>query len=294
MSKLSRLVVGAVICLIPSRLYADDCTRIISLAPSVTEALYSVGLGEKVVAVTRFDHYPTSVETLPKIGGFLDPNLEQVIRLQPSLVIGLSEQSDTINSIKKLGLETLTLDHRTVSSILDSFSVIGKRCAVEKESHKVTATMKSDMQDISNAVAGKPVLRVMIVVGDSDEAALKNLFISGKDGYFNELLKLAGAENVYQGQTMSMPGVSREGIIRLNPEAILEIASDPVERQVDEKRILASWQELSMVSAVANNRVYILRDNYFSIPGPRLTLVLKKFAELLHPEAFNVASSTSN
>jgi len=279
----------------PSGLRADPCARIISLAPSATEVLFSLGMGERVAAVTRFDHYPASVDALPKIGGFLDPNFEQVLGLQPSLVVGLSEQQETLKSLKKLGLETLTLDHRTVSSILESFSVVGKRCAVEKNSREVTSSLNKDIQVISNAVAGKPVLRVMIVVGDSDEAALKNLFISGKDGYFSELLKLAGAENVYQGQTMSMPGVSREGIIRLNPEVIFEIASDPVERQVDAQRILAAWQELSMVSAVRNNRVYILRDNYFSIPGPRFTLVLKKFAELLHPGVFaNVATSTSN
>ena len=96
---------------------------------------------------------------------------------------------------------------------------------------------------------------------------------------------MAGGQNVYRGQTMNMPGVSREGIISLDPEVIFEIASDPIEKQVDEAKILTAWQELSMVSAVKNKKVYILRDNYFSIPGPRFTMVLSKFAELLHPES---------
>jgi iron complex transport system substrate-binding protein len=291
-----RLLVALIICLTPCRLFAQPCARIISLAPSVTESLFSLGLGSQVVAVTRFDHYPSSVESLPKIGGFLDPSLEQVVQLHPSLVIGLSEQSDTLTSISKLGPEVLKLDHRTISSILESFLVIGKRCERIDQAARIVADLNREIRDIKSAVSGKKVVRAMIVVGDSDEAAIKNLFISGNDGYFNELLKIAGAENVYQGQTMGMPGVSREGIIRLNPEVVFEIASDPVEKQVDEKKILASWQELSMVSAVSSNRVYILRDNYFSIPGPRFTLVLKKFAALLHPEVFtsNGSSSASN
>lgn len=294
MSKPNQFLIYIIFFLVPSQAVANSCARIISLAPSVTEALFSLGLGDKVQAVTRFDHYPASVEKLPKIGGFLDPNFEQVLRLQPTLAIGLSEQSDTLAALKKLGIETLTLDHRTVSSILESFLVLGRYCTVEQVAIQVKGGIEREIESIGKTVTEEKKVRVMIVIGDSDEAALKNLFISGRDGYFNELLRLAGAENVYQGQTMSMPGVSREGIIRLNPEVILEIASDPIEKQVDEKRILAAWQELSMVSAVANNRVYILRENYFSIPGPRLILVLRKFAELIHPQAFNVTPSASN
>ena len=107
-----------------------QCERIVSLAPSVTETLVALGLGDRLVGVSRYDKYPESVRSLTKVGGLLDPNIEAVISLQPSAVIGLREQTEVLARIQSLKLHTLMVVHDTVSSILNSINIIGKFCQI--------------------------------------------------------------------------------------------------------------------------------------------------------------------
>src|SRR5690606_17941429 len=90
----------------------NDCARIVSLAPSITETIYDLSLGSNLVGVTRFCKYPKEATLLPQIGGLLDPNIEAIVSLRPTLVVVLTEQSDIANRLKQLGLKTISVEHR--------------------------------------------------------------------------------------------------------------------------------------------------------------------------------------
>ena len=260
-----------------------DCSKIVSLAPSITETLFEVGLGPEVVGVTRYDKYPQAVESISKIGGFLDPNLEAIVSIGPTLTVGLKEQQDVIDNIAKLGLKTLVVNHQTVSGILASITELGRVCQRAGRAHSVRDRLETEVSQITQSLKNVAPVRVMIVIGGNEEGVLKNLFISGQDGYFSEILHLAKGENVYQGKTITMPGLSLEGVLSLDPEIIIEITSDIGVGVVDKNKALAAWQTMPDIKAVKNSKVFIVDDNYFSIPGPRFILVLRKFCELLHP-----------
>src|SRR5437868_2810407 len=98
----------------------ERCARIVTLAPSLREVLFDLGLGEHIVGVSRFDRYPPEAERIEKIGGFLDPNLEAIVRLTPDIVFILSEHSETGARLTKLHLKTFTVDHRSIRGIIDS------------------------------------------------------------------------------------------------------------------------------------------------------------------------------
>ena len=128
-------------------------------------------------------------------------------------------------------------------------------------------------------------VRVLIAIGgNAQDGVLSNLFISGRDGYYDVLLKIAGGTNVYTGQTISLPSISEEGIIALNPDVIIQIGSKDDGVKVDAVEIKKAWEKLTSVSAVQFNRIYVFNDDFASIPGPRFVELLEKMARTLHPD----------
>ncbi|HIC46622.1 ABC transporter substrate-binding protein, partial [Methylophaga sp.] len=102
--------------------------------------------------------------------------------------------------------------------------------------------------------------------------------------FYNELLKLAGGVNVYTDTTVKVPSVSAEGIIRMNPDAIIDVFPEQKDHQSDMKQVIKQWQSLRNVNAVKQQRIYIIEHDYASIPGPRIFKLLPEMAQLLHPE----------
>jgi iron complex transport system substrate-binding protein len=108
-----------------------QCGRIVSMAPSITETLYALGLGDRVVGVERECHYPPEVENVRRtgnVGGYCDPNIEAIVRLKPDLVIMLEEQAQALPQFDKLKLETLVVSHRSIDGVIESFRTIGRVC----------------------------------------------------------------------------------------------------------------------------------------------------------------------
>ncbi|MDC0357747.1 helical backbone metal receptor [Oligoflexia bacterium] len=262
---------------------APLCRRIISLSPSITEVLYALDLGQDLVGVTRYDRYPSDVDLKQKIGGFLDPNYEAIVALQPTVIFLLSEHIDSSKKLKKLGLNIVTLDHRNISGILDSILKVGKLCHRKSTATALKNRLQGQGQAIKRRIAGKaPVKTLVVIGGGAAEGALKNVYISGQDGFYSELLTYAGGENVYKDKTISMPTVSLEGLGELDPDVIIEVVYPGVLSFNEEKRVLEGWSKLSHLDAVKNKRVYLLKDDFISIPGPRYVEALKRFVGILH------------
>ncbi len=259
--------------------------RIVSLAPSVTETLFALGLGDRVVGVSRYCQYPPQVADLPKVGGMLDPNVEAIVTLEPDLVVMLVEHERSVPALKQLRLRSLVVNHQSVEGLFQSITTIGRECGAEQAAERLTADLRRRMQRIAGKTAGRPRPRVLCAIDRTlGQRKIEDVYVAGNDGHIDRLLTMAGGQNAYQGPEMPFPLVSMEGILKMDPEVILDLSAGLAAPEMPDAQVLADWRMLADVDAVRHGRVYCLREHYITVPGPRFILVLERFARLLHPE----------
>jgi len=268
----------------------NEYNRIVSMSPHVTETLFALNLGKKLVGVTRFCKYPPEAEQIAKVGGYLDPNYEAIAALEPDLVILLPEQERIEHFIRKLGdgthsIETQTVDNKTVTDILNTIRTLGSKCGADSLAQLLVQDLKNRIQKIKNRTENLSKPSVLISIGRPlGEGTLKDVYIAGKNSSFDELLTIAGAQNAYQDAKLTYPMLTAEGILHLNPDIILDMVADLKDREEEKAAVLGDWQAVSHVNAVKNDRLFLLTEDYIMIPGPRFILLLEDLVQIIHPE----------
>lgn len=260
--------------------------RIVSFAPSLTETLYALGLGERVVGVSQYCVYPPEVKALPKVGGFLNPNVEMVVRLRADCVVLFANHDKVIKQLAQLGVPTLVVSGTTLEEVLATFATLGREFDCQERSDAMLADIHARMERIRTRCAGRPPLRVLTVIWrERGVGTLRGLQAASSDGYYSELLRLAGATALPQNTASKYPSLSVEGILELNPEVVFELVNDiTVTSAADLAQVRADWQVLPDLAAVKNDRLYIITDDYATVPGPRFILLAEKLARYLHPD----------
>lgn len=265
------------------------CARIVSLAPNITETLFALGLGDRVAGVTEFCAYPPEARRKPKVGGFLDINYEALAALHPDLVILLPSHGEARKRLAALGIGTLTVRNGVVGEILGSIDTIGKTCGVPGRADSLTRDIRARMAAIRGRTENLAKPRVLIVVDrTAGRGKPGTVCVAGPETFYDELVTLAGGENAYRGPKIPYPEVSSEGIIRLNPEVIVDILPALATQGIPPGAARADWMTLEGVRAVRTGRVHVLTEGYAVVPGPRFIQTLEKFAELIHPEASGI------
>jgi len=248
------------------------CHRIISFAPSITETLFALGVGDRVVGVTRFCAYPPAVKTLPKVGGYVDPNYEQILRLKPDLVLVLRENSPITDFLATHGIRCEVVDNDRVGAIITSIERIGALCGVAERAGRLAGDLRREM---TGAVRVTPPPRILFCVGRDQAGAgsITRAYIAGPKSIYHEVMLLAGGCNAMANTGATYPMVSGEGILRLNPDIIIEVTA----MAAPEGAASAGndWRQLATVAAVRNGQVFRLTDDYAYIPGPRIGLLLR-------------------
>lgn len=256
-------------------------SRIVSMTPGITETLFALGLGDRVVGVTRFCNFPAEVAELPRVGGHFDPNLEAILRLRPDLVVVLDEQRDLAESLNKLALRTLTVGDDSIEQILNAITTLGTHCNATVQAGNLVNDLRSRMRSIQQRAAGRPRPSVLVVIDRSlDTGTIEDLFVAGRDDYFESLIAMAGGQNAYHGPAVPYPVVSIEGIIRMAPDVIIDLAAGWAGDRSEQA--LTDWRHFPQIAAVRHERVYALTADYAAIPGPRFILLLESLAERIH------------
>jgi iron complex transport system substrate-binding protein len=259
--------------------------RIVSLAPSITEDLYTLGLMDRVVGVTRFCDYPPEALDKTKIGGYTDPNYEAIIALKPDLIIMLAEHEEPRKRLGKLGFDIVSVNHKSIEGILESIEAIGDACGVLPKAKAVTKHLMERMERIQEKTAGYPSPRVMVSIGrNMGSGSLEDVYISGKDGFYDEMIERLGGVNTYTGN-IAAPVISYEGILQMNPDVIIDIVPDLEERGWDLEQIYKEWEMVQQVKAVRNKRVYVFGEDYVAVPGPRFIKIMEEMARAMYPDA---------
>jgi len=268
---LTRLLLLALACVwAPSIAGAQGGTqRIVSLAPSVTEVLFEAGLGSRVVGVTSYCRFPPTVLALPKVGGYLTPSFEALVALRPDLVVTLPEQADIEPRLTALRIPTLRVDHGSLEGIVRSIVMVGDRCGGQATANRAAEALRHDLARARRIGEGRTRPRVLICFGRSED--FRRLYAAAPGTVHHDLITHAGGQNAITSSTVSYPTLSVEGVMRLDPDVIIEFSPG----RTDTGPLRRQWNVLDSVRAVKTGRVYVFAGEFLSVPGPRFA----RFAE---------------
>jgi iron complex transport system substrate-binding protein len=258
--------------------------RIVSLAPSITECLFALGLGDRVVGVTNYCDYPPEALTKNKIGGYYDLNLEAVVALSPDLVVCLPEHANHLSNLDRLDLSHLTVDHRKVETIIESLTILGDKCGASEKAKSLVEEIRRRMASIQKRNIDGKYPSVLVCVGrNMGSATIDDVYVAGRAGFYEEMITLAGGTNTYKGD-LAFPVVTGEGLLRLKPEIIIDMVTDLPKTGLTEAEVLQQWDNFPDLPAVKQGRVFLFTDDFVVVPGPRFIQILEKMSAAIHPE----------
>lgn len=254
--------------------------RIISIAPSNTEILFALGLGDRVVGVDQYSDYPAEAKTKASVGGYSKPSIEKIVALYPDLILAASiHQAEVIPVLEKLGFTVVALDPRTVDEVLESITLVAKITGKQSEATQVVTGLSDRIKTVTDktvnlAAATKP--RVFYVVWYDP------LMSSGNGTFQADLIQKAGGNNIAQGLS-GWTTISLEAVITANPEVM--IAGDMSEGGAN-FQFIKTEPRLASTAARKNGLVFTVNSDVASRPGPRIVDALEEFAKFIHPELF--------
>ncbi|HTY13548.1 MAG TPA: cobalamin-binding protein [Candidatus Omnitrophota bacterium] len=232
--------------------------RIISTMPSITETLFALGLGGRVVGVTQNDDYPPEARTIEAVGRDT-VNLEKVIYLKPDLVIMLEDaQKRDVDNLKKHGLPVMTVNPHSVGETMGSILEIGRACGATEEAERVVVGMKKALATMETDIFFRPRPSVLVVVG------YKPLVVVGNQNFVNDVINLAGGRNSIAGARSPYPEINLEELYRIDPQYIV------LPREPATKEQLLNDPVWSKLSAVKNDRILLIDPDILFRPGPRI------------------------
>ena len=264
--------------------------RVISTSPAITEIIFALGAGDQVVGVTDFCSYPEQACRLPSIGGPLNPSTETWITLKPDLII-IQEDSEVIQKNAKIfEIPSLTVSVNNLNNILNSIQIIADSLHMPQAGHQLAIKIKTKIEDYRTHLKKIKPRQVLMLLSDTNDPS-RDLYAVGRDTFLNELLTIAGGENVLPDTMARYPKVSKEYIIAKSPEIIIEVGP---KSNLSKEETLArkkTWGKFSTLRAVKDDKLYFISADYILIPGPRLLNILDDFTRTIHPELFLNQSS---
>jgi len=247
----------------PVNASSGDPQRIVSMSPNVTEILFALGLGERVVGVDDFSNHPPEAAAKPRLGGFVDPDLERIVSLQPDLAVMLEAQGELAEELERLGIEALLVDNQDLADVEASIRTLGRRAGIPQRGEALA-------QDFAAGLAPRPwpgdapPPRVMIAVGRSP-GSTGEVMVAGPDSYPFEMIQRLGAENVFADLGRRYVTVGAEEVVARAPDLVLELHWRELPPE-SEAAMAREWRELLGDEV----RVAVVDGPEVMVPGPRL------------------------
>jgi iron complex transport system substrate-binding protein len=251
--------------------------RIVSLAPSITEIIYFLGLGDRLVGVTKFSYFPEQARGKPNVGAYTDINIEKVITLDPDLVIATADgnKREDIELLNRAGIPVYVVNPRRVHQILDAIERIGGICGIAHRARERVGSLQMRVTRVKEAVKAGNRPLVLLVIN------AKPLMSVNRRTTHHDLIELAGGRNLAADQPITYPRLNLEEVIRRGPEVII-ISS--MERRGEHEKIRRQWFRWTAIPAVQNRRVHVINSDLIDRAAPRIVKGLEEMAKLIHPE----------
>ena len=260
---------------------APAVRRIVSLAPNVTEMLFALGLGGRVVGVTEFCNYPPEALRIPKVGGYINPNAEAILALRPDLVIATPNAGNRalVERVMAVGARVEVVQARNIAEIVPAIEAIAKAAGVEADGRHLAAEMRRSLDRQTARVDRLPRPRVLFCL------QIEPLVVAGRGSYPSDLVELAGGENVVPASAGAYPTLSLESVIAAAPDIIVQSLMDSGGGPTGADALLAYWRRFPSIPAVATERIHMVPGDLVLRPGPRVAEGAGALINLIHPDA---------
>ncbi len=259
-------------------------TRIVSLVPNVTEMLFAIGAGDRVVGVGSFDEYPPEVNRIARVGGLIDPDLERIFALRPGLAIVYASQRELQRQLQRGGIDTYPFRHGGVKDITGVMRDLGTRLGLPAQAERAAQTIENGLAAIRQRTAGRPRPQVLLVIG-KEPGTLRGIFASGGTGFLHDILEIAGGQDVFADVNRESVQASTELILSRAPEVVIELHGEALTPEAAAREAKV-WSALSSLPAVRRQRVYVLSGQELVIAGPRIVQAAERIARALHPGTY--------
>lgn len=255
----------------------ENPQRIVSLAPSVTEILFALGLDKKIVGVTQFSDYPAEASSKEMIGTYIRPNIEKVTALRPDLVVATAggNPKKVIAQLEALGLVVFTIFPKEIEDVYQSIRTVGNITGTLDKAKVLASSMEKEMNEIADRVKGREKKKVFFQLGTTP------LHTTGSGTFVDRLIIMAGGINIAGQEKTRYPVYSMEAVIMGKPDLIFSAVMG-----TDRGDAIEFWGKWKSVPAVRKGRIYKVNPDLSNRPSPRIVEGLKEMAMLIHPEAF--------
>jgi iron complex transport system substrate-binding protein len=265
--------------------------RIISLAPSNTQIVFGVGVGNRVVGVTDYDHYPynftawIAAGNMTSVGGFSTPNKETIASLNPDLILATPINDPDVVTLRNLGYKVLVLNPNDVNGVLADINMVGKATGATQNATTLVNSLTSQIDSIQAKIAAANLPKPKVYY----EVWTPPIMSAGENSFINDVISKAGGINIFENETQQYPTVSSETIVQKNPDVILlptDMANPgdtPFYGNVNDVKARPGW---SSINAVQNNRIIVVDGDLFAEAGPRIADQIQAAAKAFYPSLF--------
>jgi iron complex transport system substrate-binding protein len=267
--------------------------RVVSLAPANTQILFAVGAGNQVVGVTDYDKYPYNFSAwieagnMSSIGNYYQPPIEPIVSLNPDLIVASLGSSDAADQLRSLGYHVLTLNPTGLNGVMQNMLTVGKATGHDAEAQAAVNSMQQRIDVVVNGVKNATTIPKVYHEIWSDP------YMSvGKGTFVDEVIKLAGGQNIFENATDAYPTVSSEAIITENPDIMVFPTQMGVASFWGNYTTVADRAGWGSISAVVNHKMFTVSGDIIDEPGPRQVDSLEMLAKIIHPEIFGNYTDT--
>jgi len=253
--------------------------RIISLAPSITEILFALGLNEEIEAVTDFCDYPEAVSKRPRVGGFINPNIEKIVSLKPDLIIAIRDgnRMGTIDRLNELAFPVYVVDPKSFDGVITTLQNIGDIVGRQENSKNIVNEIKAKREKTAILTRSLPRPKVFFQIG------YLPMITVGKGSLADELIRLAGGRSISENESLNYPPYNIEIVLQKAPQIII---MSSMESKRDYSSLIKMWQNWKSIPAVKRNAIHIVDSNIVDRPTPRIVGGLEAMLRIIHPEVF--------
>ncbi|MBZ5638937.1 MAG: helical backbone metal receptor [Acidobacteriia bacterium] len=246
------------------------------MSPALTEILFALGLGDRVVGVTKYCDWPPEARRLPKIGGFVDPSVEAVVALSPdlALVSPAAGNREAALAIRRLGIRLEVVPCETLAEAYDAIQRVASVCGVQARGRALSGALRARIEATAARVRRDTPVPTLFCV------QLEPLVAAGTGTLPSEILELAGGRNIVREPRY--PRIGIESVLAAGPEAIIVARMDSQDAG-GPGRVLDFWKRWSSIPAVGNERVFVIDATTALRAGPRVAEAVEGLAALLHP-----------
>ena len=254
--------------------------RIVSHVPSITETLYALDLGDKIVGVSDYCDYPEEAKTKPKVGGYFTPNIEVIVSMNPDLVL-TDGYVDEIANLESLGIQFAVIQPSNMDDILKDIELLGNLTGQQKKARELINDMQSRVDNVVATVSGAPHPRVFYVFDATDTT---KPWTAGPGSFADELIRIAGGENIAAQAQGAWIQLNIEELVNSDPEIIIvDSMMGTAVISPDEIKELPGWKD---TTAVKQNNIFVVNGDLVNRSGPRIVEGLEAIARIIHPEMF--------